>query len=344
MAAPGKPRQIRIQYVKPVNPAHQPILDELKRARGLERMQALLAPIRLPRPLLLKLDSCDGDANAWYDEGEIVVCYEYVAEIMKIAPEKVPPIGITKLDTIVGPLIDTVLHEAGHAVFDLLKIPVFGREEDAADLLSAYIMLKLGQSEARRLIIGTAYQYRTDIQNPSVTMDVKSFSDVHGLPAQRFYNVLCIAYGADKKLFADVVEQGYLPKDRAESCDDEYKQVDLAYRKLLMPHVDASLRKKPSAIGAGCRGNNDLAPGDPCRCWQRGVRNRGHSRIRVGDVSVSGHAGRELLRFDRSVVAFRRRKLSTSRKVAMVLGGVDFHGLPFPWISSEPEEHCDQNL
>ena len=244
MAAPGKPRQIRIQYVKPVNPAHQPIHDELKRARALERVQALLAPIRLPRPLLLKLDSCDGDANAWYDEGEIVVCYEYVEEILKIAPEKVPPIGITKLDTIVGPLIDTVLHEAAHAVFDLLKIPVFGREEDAADLLSAYIMLKLGKSEARRLIIGTAYQYRTDIQNPSVTMDVKSFSDVHGLPAQRFYNVLCIAYGADKKLFADVVEQGYLPKDRAESCDDEYKQVDLAYRKLLMPHVDRKLAKK----------------------------------------------------------------------------------------------------
>ena len=229
----GKPRQIRIQYVKPVNPAHQPIHDELKRARGLERMQALLAPIRLPRPLLLKLDSCDGDANAWYDEGEIVVCYEYVAEIMKIAPEKVPPIGITKLDTIVGPLIDTVLHEAGHAVFDLLKIPVFGREEDAADLLSAYIMLKLGKSESRRLIIGTAYQYRTDIQNPSVTIEVKSFSDEHGLPAQRFYNVLCIAYGADKKLFADVVEQGYLPKDRA-----------FAYTKLLNPYVDRKLAKK----------------------------------------------------------------------------------------------------
>jgi hypothetical protein len=241
MAASAKPRQIRIQYVKPVNPAFQPIHDELKRARGLERMQALLAPIRLPRPLLLKLDGCDGDANAWYDEGEIVVCYEYVAEIMKISPDKVPPIGISKLDTIVGPLVDTVLHEAAHAVFDLLKIPVFGREEDAADLLSAYIMLKLGRSEAWRLIIGTAYQYRTDVQNPSVTVQVKSFSDEHGLPAQRFYNVLCIAYGADKKLFSVVVEHGYLPKERAENCDAEYKQVDFAYTKLLKPHVDRKL-------------------------------------------------------------------------------------------------------
>jgi hypothetical protein len=245
MAAPGKPRQIRIQYVKPVNLAHQPIHDELKRARALERMQALLAPIRLPRPLLLKVSGCDGEANAWYDEGEIVVCYEYIEEILKIAPkEGVPPIGISKLDAIVGPLIDTVLHEAAHAVFDLLKIPVFGREEDAADLLSAYIMLQFGKSEARRLIVGTAYQYRTDIQSPEVTIPLKSFADEHGVPAQRFYNVLCIAYGADKKLFSDVVDQGFLPKDRAESCDDEYKQVEFAYRKLLMPHVDRKLAKK----------------------------------------------------------------------------------------------------
>jgi len=244
MAGPSKPRQIRIEYVRPANPTHQLIHDELKRARALERMQALLAPIRLPRPLLLKVSGCDGEANAWYDVGEITICYEYVEEILKIAPEKVPPIGIIKHDTIVGPLVDTALHEVAHALFDLLKIPVFGREEDAADLLSAYIMLQLGNSEARRLIIGTAYQYRTDIQNPKVTLTVKSFSDEHGLPAQRFFNVLCIAYGADKKLFSDVVEHGFLPKDRAENCESEYQQVDFAYRKLVRPHVDRKLAKK----------------------------------------------------------------------------------------------------
>jgi hypothetical protein len=244
IAGPNRPNQIRITYVKPAKPEHQAIHDELKRARGLERMQSLLSPIRLPRPLMLKLDGCDGEANAWYDEGEITICYEYIEEIMRISPEKVPPIGITKLDTIVGPLVDTVLHEAAHAVFDLLKIPVFGREEDAADLLSAYIMLQLGTGEARRLIIATAYQYRTDVQNQEVNVPLKDFSDEHGLPAQRFYNVLCIAYGANKNLFADVVEFGFLPKARAESCEAEYKQIDLAYRRLLSPYVDRKLATK----------------------------------------------------------------------------------------------------
>src|SRR5688572_32230290 len=47
----------------------------------------------------------------------------------------------------------------------------------------------------------------------------------HGTPAQRFYNLVCIAYGADAQLFADLVQKGYLPKERAEGCAEEYQQV-----------------------------------------------------------------------------------------------------------------------
>ena len=50
------------------------------------------------------------------------------------------------------------LHETGHAVFNMLQIPVLGREEDAADQFAAYLMLRLGKDEARRMILGSAYQ------------------------------------------------------------------------------------------------------------------------------------------------------------------------------------------
>ena len=42
---------------------------------------------------------------------------------------------------------------------------------------------------------------------------LKAFSDVHGAPAQRYYNLLCLAYGAEPTVFADVVAKGYLPKE-----------------------------------------------------------------------------------------------------------------------------------
>ena len=70
------------------------------------------------------------------------------------------------------------------------------------------------------------------------------FAYVHGTPAQRFDNVLCIAYGADKQLFGDIVEKGYLPKERADGCKGEYQQIAYAYEKLFGPHVDRGREKK----------------------------------------------------------------------------------------------------
>jgi hypothetical protein len=68
-------------------------------------------------------------------------------------------------------------------------------------------------------------------------------SDDHGTPAQRAYNVLCMAYGADPKLFGDFVTKGYLPKKRAAACGDEYDQVSYAFERLVGPHIDRARAK-----------------------------------------------------------------------------------------------------
>ena len=39
-----------------------------------------------------------------------------------------------------------------HAIFDYHKIPLLGREEDAADQLAAYVLLNLETEDAVRLI------------------------------------------------------------------------------------------------------------------------------------------------------------------------------------------------
>ena len=243
-AAKYKSKQIRVEYVLPKNPAHQSIYDRLKQARALELIQKLISPLRLPRPLLLKVSGCDGVSNAWYDGSFVTVCYEYLADILKNVPEGTLPSGVTQQDAILGPLLDVFLHETGHAVFDMLQVPVITREEDAADAFSAYIMLQFGKVDAHRLILGSAYQYKADVASPELPVPLTKFADEHGIPAQRFYNVLCIAYGADQKLFADIVEKGYLPKDRAEGCDGEYEQTAFAFKNLIGPYIDKKLAKK----------------------------------------------------------------------------------------------------
>lgn len=244
-AAPkGKPNQIQYEYVAPTDPAHQAIHDQMKQGRALEHLQELLSPLRLPYPLTLKVAGCDGAVNAFYNDEVVTVCYGMLAAILKDAPTQDLPIGLSRVDTVIGPALDVFLHETGHAVFNMLQIPVLGREEDAADQFSAYLMLRLGKDEARRMILGSAYQHRIQMPGLQVTVPLQSFSDEHSTPAQRAFNVLCIAYGSDKKLFADIVEKDFLPKRRAEGCETEYEDLTFAMTKLIGPHIDKALAKK----------------------------------------------------------------------------------------------------
>jgi len=244
-AAPkNKPNQIQYEYVAPKNPAHQAIHDQMKQGRALEHLQELLGPLRLPYPLTVKVAGCDGVINAWYNDEVITVCYELLADILKNAPPQDLPIGISRADTVLGPVLAVFLHETGHAVFNMLQIPVLGREEDAADQFAAYIMLRLSKDEARKMILGSAYHHTVQISGPQVTVPIDAFSDEHSTAAQRMFNILCIGYGADKKLFADVVEKNFLPKGRADVCDREYEDVDFAMTKLIGPHIDKAQAKK----------------------------------------------------------------------------------------------------
>jgi Putative metallopeptidase len=239
-AAPSKSARaarVDIRYVAPTSADLEPVYKFLKEHEALELARELLSPLRLPRRLLIKTETC-GTSDAWYEKGVITICYEFLDDFWKNAATETTPIGLAPIDTVIGPFIDLVLHEAGHAVFEMLRIPVFGREEDAADQFSAYIALQFGRADARRLILGNAWQYRKDLEAGGPPPALKTFADTHGTSAQRFFNVLCIGYGADPKLFQDVVDKGYLPKERAEGCADEYRQVAHAMNVLIMPHVD----------------------------------------------------------------------------------------------------------
>jgi len=250
-AAPkSKPNQIQYEYVPPTNPVHQPIYDQMKQGRALEHLQELLSPLRLSYPLTIKVSGCDGVPNAFYNDEVVTVCYEMLAEILKSAPTQDLPGGLSREDTILGPVLAIFLHETGHAVFNMLQIPVLGREEDAADQFAAYLMLKLSKDEARRLILGTAYHHTLQMPGQQVTIPVQLLSNEHSTPAQRAFNILCIGYGADEKLFADVVEKNYLPKGRAEVCAREYDDLNFAMTKLISPHIDKRLAKKSHEVWA----------------------------------------------------------------------------------------------
>jgi hypothetical protein len=237
--------QVRTEYAAPKTAEHQKIHDILKERQALERLSELLSPLRLPRKMTLKVEGCEGSANAYYWEDAVVVCYEYLEYIKKNAPTETTPGGLTPNDYMIGPTVDVFLHELGHAVFDMLEIPVLGREEDAADLFSAYIMLNFSTEDARRLIFGVAFLGNKEaMAAQAAAPTLKAFADAHGLPAQRYFNVLCMAYGRDATVYAAAVAHAGLTHERAEGCADEYATLERAFQKLVRPYVDqARLRE-----------------------------------------------------------------------------------------------------
>ena len=236
----GKTNQIIVNYEPPKNPAHQPIYTLLKEERKtLEKLQEFLSPFRLPWTLEILLTECDGEADAWYGGDKITICYEYIDELWKNMPAETTA-GIEPIDTVIGPFVDTVLHEFAHALFDYVHSPILGREEDAADQVAAYIYLQLGKNEARRLIAGTIYTYMLEVEGTDPP-SLAEFADEHGTAEQRRFNLLCMAYGADPELFEDLAAWGGLPEERAEICEEEFEHITWAFETLIGPYVDKRL-------------------------------------------------------------------------------------------------------
>jgi hypothetical protein len=203
-------------------------------------LQRFLAPLQLPSELAVSTDECDGALEKPYDAGHVTICYEYVDLIEYYMPaDDIVLADLRPEEVIIGPFVQHTLHDVALAIFDMLEIPVWGRAEDAADRVAAYISLQFGDDMARMNIIGTAW-----FLSQRGFMGVGSFTEVANVSeAQRFYNYLCVAYGYDAEKFGALVRDA-LPKERTEGCEDEFDKLRRSFDDTIMAHVDRELLDK----------------------------------------------------------------------------------------------------
>jgi hypothetical protein len=254
-AAQETPRtdRVRTVYEEPANEKHAAIRAGMREQRILEIAGALLNAFRLPRELTVEVRGCNGREGAWYAYDRAGFCYEYVELVQRHAPKVATPGGVPRADSLVGAVLDTILHEAAHGIIDMLEIPVLGREEDAADFFSIYLLLQFPAEDAKRLIEGVAFNMGSEAREDlSQTVRPQLFAGAHAPNAQRHYNVLCLAWGANPALFNNVPPAG-LPAWRASnSCGDEWSLLRRAFGKLILPHV---VEERLRAAIAGVRFN-----------------------------------------------------------------------------------------
>jgi Putative metallopeptidase len=244
-----QPNRVKIQYDATKNPDLQAVYDRLKDRRFLERVAWILSPLRLPEELTIKTAEC-GVKNSWYmrnnSQPTITLCYELLNTISQSGPKSTDP--NTPTDQVIGQAVWLALHEVGHAVFDIFHVPLFGHTEDAADNFATYVMLQMGEHQAKRLILGASWAWKDYVAdyrtNPVIHEQLVGFASNHGQPQERFYNLMCLAYGADPVTFADLTRDGFLPPNRAPDCQYDYKVLVDAFDQEIMPHVDGQMKRE----------------------------------------------------------------------------------------------------
>ena len=233
-------------YLPPRSPGLQQIHARVRDADLLHRLpevQAIDGLFALPRRLRYVTAEC-GEFGAFYRpvEAEVVLCYETLRTLYERGQAHQRALGLPDghpFRYVRANVRFMLLHETGHALVQLLDLPVTGRQEDAVDQLAAILMLRFaGLEETPAEVIGNlrlAANWMLSRSTGAYNLD--AYADEHALGEQRYFNLQCLVYGTDPEGFAGMVEAGDLTAARARVCPRETRQASRAWLRLLLPHL-----------------------------------------------------------------------------------------------------------
>ncbi|WP_343280417.1 DUF4344 domain-containing metallopeptidase [Luteimonas changyuni] len=249
VAAPAAPT-FEYAYAPPQSAGLQQTYVRVRDAdllRRLPEVQALDGMFVLPRRLRYVTAEC-GEFGSFYrpDDTEVVLCYETLHTLYERGWAQQHQGGLDDgyaFRYVRANIRFIVLHETGHALVDLLDLPVTGRQEDAVDQLAAILMLRFaGLDETSDQVIGNLRMAADWLLSRSTgAYNLDAYADEHALGEQRYFNLQCLIYGTDPAAFASMVDAGDLTPARAQGCPRETRLATRAWLRLLLPHLAPGL-------------------------------------------------------------------------------------------------------
>ncbi len=223
-----------VEHLTVKNSRYDEIDRQIKEEKLLEKAaDKLNRSLILPYDINLKTKDC-GEVNAFYDSNEhsVTVCYELMEHFYKafrsdgLSDEKA-------YDKMFDAVRFAFLHEIGHALIDTYNLPITGNEEDAADRCSSFINLTELGEDGVNAVLAAADAFAIESKNSAP--EKRNLADEHLLQEQRFYNSLCMIYGSNTGKYSYILEEKYLPKERAVRCPQEYERTVQSWSNLLAP-------------------------------------------------------------------------------------------------------------
>ncbi len=231
-----------LRYVSPKKPVSKDIETIFKHSGKFESIiDTLNQEFRMPGSVIIKF--ADG-AGPLYDPGkkQIRMSYDFIFYLTTLFIERYPKASDDEmLDFASRSTTFLLYHEIGHAFIDMYQIPMVSNEETAADNLAVILALEYNK-DGFTIVMDSAELFDL-LDLDKSKYEENDYWDEHALDAQRFYNILCMAYGKypdrvmnelkrikNKKLFEFVRERG-------DYCKYQYDQQLSAWAQMLGPYM-----------------------------------------------------------------------------------------------------------
>jgi hypothetical protein len=215
--------------------------------QGIECLIDLLNErLALPFDIVIAFKKCDRPDSFYDNEShEITVCYDLLDESYFLFVGQIRD-QATLNEAVRGSVTYTVCHEIGHALIDVWRLPVTGKEEDAADQVAALLLIENVEG-GQQMVLDAARFFKRYAD--FALGEEKLYWDEHSLDEQRFYNILCMLYGHNAKTYSYLIQEGSLPLARAELCNEDYEKIRTSWQTLLAPYMknppDAAFKIRP---------------------------------------------------------------------------------------------------
>ncbi len=199
----------------------KPYADLLKESGVFEEVMADLDVLfNLPAPVRIIFTA--GKPGPQYYRGVINMPYEFMMYNDQLQQAAQYSDNREEQLDLLFDLTEFVLyHEVGHALVDMLDIPVLGKEEDAVDGFAAVLAATM---ELEEVALGAADIFDMGLQFADKEISDEEFWGEHSLDEQRMFTIFCLIYGSNPEEHPKLLDEVGMPAEMRNECQRNYQE------------------------------------------------------------------------------------------------------------------------